>query len=100
MDELGSIRNDLVKDLPIPGMTVVDGEVYLNDTPFDRLSGAEKITLAFEVAKRCAGDLKLVVCDGIEALDTESFSTLERLAEDSGFQVVVTKVSEGRLEVK
>ena len=100
MDELGSIRNDLVKDLPIPGMTVVDGEVYLNDTPFDRLSGAEKITLAFEVAKRCAGDLKLVVCDGIEALDAESFAVLERLAEESCFQVVVTKVSEGRLEIK
>jgi hypothetical protein len=95
LEHLGEVRMDLAKSLPIPGLTIVEGEICLNRVPYGHLSGAERVTLAFEIARRVSGDLKLILCDGIEQLDEESFTRLEQLASESGIQAIVTRVTTG-----
>jgi thymidine kinase len=71
----------------------VDGEVYRKGVPFDRLNTAQRVGIAFEIAKLRAGELKAVCLDGCELLDEEHLKELERNADESGIQVFITRVT-------
>lgn len=95
-------KSELLKSLPIPGIEVVDGELYRDGVPFDRLNTAQRVGIAFEVAKLRAGDLRLVCLDGMELLDSESLVEMRKQAEAGGVQVFITRVQEHghKLEVR
>lgn len=92
LDGIDAYKADLLKSLPIPDLEVIDGEVYRKGVPFDRLNTAQRVGIAFEIAKLRAGDLKAVCLDGCELLDEEHLAELERNAEESGIQVFITRV--------
>lgn len=97
---LEHLRAHLLKQLPIPGVEIIDGEIHRNGIPFPRLNHAQQVKLAVEVARLRAGDVPLVCVDGLECLDQLTFDVfVEELAE-SGLQAVVTRVSEGPLQVR
>lgn len=92
LDDIDAYKAELLANLPIPDLEVVDGEVYRKGVPFDRLNTAQRVGIAFEIAKLRAGDLKAVCLDGCELLDEEHLAELERNAEESGIQVFITRV--------
>ncbi len=99
-----AIRGGLAKDLPIRGLSVQDGEIHLAGVPFGRLSGAERVGLAFDVARACLAGLpdglRFVVVDGAESLDAEHFAALEARAAESDVQVLCTRVDDGDMRVE
>lgn len=104
LDQLSVVRGELANDLPIKGLSVVDGEIHMNGVPFGRLSGAERVGLAFEIARACLAGLpdglRFVVVDGAECLDEEHFAALEKAAAGADVQVLCTRVDEGALRVE
>lgn len=90
--DLDQYKSDLLASLPIPGVEVRDGEVYRDGVPFDRLNTAQRVAIAFEIAKLRAGELRLVCLDGMEMLDDESLAELRRQAEQADVQVFITRV--------
>lgn len=99
LETIAQFRKRALKNLPIPGLEVREGEVYFDGVIFDRLNTAKRIELAIEVAKIRAGELALVPIDGLETFDAETFAEFERAAEVSGVQFFGTKVGEGKLRV-
>ena len=93
LERLALLRSHVAKQLPIPGVEIRDGEVYRGDVPFPRLNHAEQIKLAVEVAKLRAGDCPLVCVDGLECLDEPTFGLLVAALQESGLQVIVTRVA-------
>lgn len=100
LKDLESYKSELLASLPIPGLEVTDGEIFLDGIPFDRLNTAKQIWIAVEIAKLRAGKLGLICVDGAERLDEKSYAEFCDQAESSGLQLVVTRVSEGPLKVK
>lgn len=99
LDAIDAYKSELLASLPISGLEVKDGEVFRDGVPFDRLNTAQKVAIAFEIAKLRAGDLKVVCLDGIELMDSTSLAELKAQAEASGMQVFITKVSDGAFAI-
>jgi len=88
-------------DLPVDGMGV-DAEygVTINGVPIADLSDGESLDLAMEIALRYAGELPLLLVNGLEALDPESEAQLREKLIASDCQCIVTKVSAGELVIE
>ncbi|MFM2091063.1 MAG: Bordetella phage vB BbrM [Planctomycetota bacterium] len=100
LERLDAYKSQLLATLPIPGLTVQDGEVYRNGIPFDRLNTAQQIEIAVEVARLRAGRLGVICVDGMEALDPERYAEFGRQVLASGLQVFVTRADAGEFQVR
>ena len=99
LTKLETMKSGMISSLPIPGLEVRDGEIYVNDVPFDRVNESARIRLAIEVAKLRAGDLGLIAVDGAECMDSASFAEFEKAAAESGLQFIVSMVSDSPLAI-
>lgn len=92
LEAIDRYKSDLLASLPIPGVEVRDGEIYRDGVPFDRLNTAQRVGIAFEIAKLRAGDLRLICLDGMELLDEDSLAELRQQAQAGDVQVFITRV--------
>jgi DNA repair exonuclease SbcCD ATPase subunit len=99
LTDIDAYKEQLLADLPIPGLVVQDGEVYRDGVAFDRLNTAQQVEIAFQIAKLRAGELKVVCLDGLELLDSERLAELEKQAEESGLQVFITRVNDEEFSI-
>ncbi len=81
-------------DLGISGLSIGDGEVKLNGVSIRQASHAEKLRLACAVAMKQSPRLKLLRVDDGEHLDQDSMTLLKQLANQQGWQVVITRVAD------
>lgn len=99
IESIDAYKSELLASLPIPGLTVVDGEIYRDGVPFDRLNTAQQVKIAVEIAKLRAGELGVACVDGLELLDTESYREFCDQAVKSGLQLIITRVSDEEFKV-
>lgn len=97
---LDQYKSDLLSALPIPGVEVIDGEVYRDGIAFDRLNTAQQVWIAVEIAKLRSGDLGVCCVDGLELLDKAAFDEFRDRCLESGLQLFVSRVSDEAFEVK
>lgn len=99
LSDLAGIREAMLEELPIRGLTLQNGEILIDGIPFDRLNESRRVRLAVEVAMLRAGKLPLLCCDGIERLDSNSLEALEQHAQACGIQLVLARVTDSALNV-
>lgn len=99
IERLDELKKRVLERLPIKGLEIKSGQIYLDGVPYDRLNRAKQVQIALRVAKLRAGELPLVLVDNLECLDAETFAAFEQAAEKSGMQFVVTRVTEGPLTI-
>jgi DNA repair exonuclease SbcCD ATPase subunit len=100
LEALDAYKADLLASLPIHGLEVIDGKLYRHGVPFDRLNTAQQVDIAVEIAKLRAGELGLICVDGLELLDAAAYEAFRERAEASGLQMIVSRVSDGGLQVQ
>ena len=100
LEAIDQYKSDLLASLPIPGVEVRDGEIYRDGVPFDRLNTAQRVGIAFEIAKLRAGELRLCCLDGMELLDEDSLAELRSQAEAGDVQVFITRVQSNEFSVQ
>lgn len=98
--DIDAYKSELLASLPIPGVEVIDGEVFRGGVPFDRLNTAQQVDVAVEIAKLRAGDLGVCCVDGLELLDSAAFEAFRKRAIESGLQLFVSRVSDEDFAVK
>ena len=81
-------------------MTVKDGGIYCDGLPFDDLNTGAQYLKAFQAGSLQPGSLGLMVADRGETLGEENWQAFQDAALQSGFQVFVTRVSDGSLDVQ
>lgn len=96
---LEALKGNLLESLPVKGLEIRDGSIYLDGIPFDRVNTAKQIQLAIEVAGLRAGSLGLVCVDNLEHLDPDTFKAFVKAAQKSKLQFVVSRVTQGPLTV-
>ncbi len=97
---LENLKANLLKELPIEGLEIKDGEIYCKDIVFDKLNTAEQVKIAVEVAKLRASELGIICVDGIERLDKDTFNEFKSKAIESGLQMLVTRVGNTELNIR
>ena len=89
-----TLREGLVKDLPVKEVAILDGIIHLNGIPLRRVNDAARATLAVELALLNSGELALILLDGLEKLDSHSMRALEEVIERHEVQMLGARVTQ------
>jgi DNA repair exonuclease SbcCD ATPase subunit len=97
---MATLKSELLSGVPIQGLEIRDGDIYLNGIAFDHVNDAERHRIALEVARLKAGELGLIVLDRSEIFDSKNWESFRQAAIDSGLQVICALVDDGDLQVR
>lgn len=100
LDNLEALKRRALDRLPIQGVEIAEGEILVGGIPFDRVNTAARVQFVLNVAMLRKGSLPLVLLDGLECLDPETFAAFVKAAAALDAQFICTRVTEGPLEVK
>jgi flagellar biosynthesis GTPase FlhF len=100
LSQLEVLKASFLQKLPISGVEIRDDDIFIGDIPFDRVNTARKVEIAIEAAILRSGSLPLIVCDGIEALDSETFRIFRDKIEQRGVQCIVARVDDSEFGIE
>lgn len=100
LDNLDALKSRALDRLPIKGVEIREGEIFVNSIPFDRVNTAARVQFVLNVAMLRKGTLPLVLLDGLECLDPETFESFVQAAGTLDAQFICTRVTEGPLSVR
>lgn len=97
IDAIRKERLDLLKgaDLPLPGLSVVDGELTFNDQHWDNMSGSEQLRVATAIVRKLKPECGFVLIDKLEQMDVDTMKEFGKWLEQEDLQAIATRVSSG-----
>jgi len=101
IEKIDAYKVELLKEIPIEGLEISDGDILVNGVKFDQLNTAQRLRIAVAVAvmRESRNKLPLIWVDGAEALDSQNYADMIAMIEKSGIQAVVARVTDGELKV-
>lgn len=98
--KLENIRSEKKKllesaDLPLPGLSVEDGEITLNGMKWDNMSSSDQLKAATAIIRRLNPKCGFVLVDKLEQMDLDTLCDFGHWLEREGLQVIATRVSTG-----
>lgn len=96
LERLRDLRNNLLDgvDLGLEGLSVASGTITLNGIPLSQASRAEQMIFTCRVLMLERPDLRLLSLDDCEHLDSDSLKKVLAFADEKGYQVLYTLVSD------
>ena len=82
-------------DLPLPGLSVMDGELIYNGQKWDNMSSAEQMIVSTSIVRKLNPKCGFVLLDKLEAMDLDTLQEFGQWLEDEGLQAIATRVSTG-----
>ncbi len=82
-------------DLPLPGLSVEDGELMYNGFKWDNMSGSDQLKVATAIVRKLNSNCGFVLLDKLEQMDQESLKEFGDWLEAEGLQAIATRVSTG-----
>ena len=82
-------------DLPLPGLTVEDGELKYNGHSWDCMSGSEQLRVATAIVRKIKPECGFVLLDKLEQMDEETLIGFGSWLDHEGLQAIATRVSTG-----
>lgn len=79
--------------LPLPELTVVDGELVYRGQRWDCMSGSEQIRVGIAVAAAMNPECRFVLVDKLEQMDAVTMRELDAWLKEHDLQVIATRVS-------
>jgi DNA repair exonuclease SbcCD ATPase subunit len=94
-------RAKAIAHMPIKGLEIRDGSLFVDGVPFKRVNTARKVQVAIQVARYGAGEIPVICVDGLECLEPDVFAGFcEFAAAIPDLQFFVTRVDEGPLRIE
>lgn len=98
--ELEAVRQkktDLLKSaqLPLPELSVQDGELTYNGFKWDNMSGADQLVVSTAIVRKLNPSCGFVLLDKLEQMDLDTLAEFGKWLEDEGLQAIATRVSTG-----
>lgn len=82
-------------DLPLPGLSVEEGELIYNGQKWDNMSGSEQLRVSTAIVRRLNPDCGFVLLDKLEQMDLDTLHEFGKWLEQEGLQAIATRVSTG-----
>ncbi len=81
--------------LPLPELSVSDGELTYQGKPWDCMSGSDQLKVATAIVRALKPDCGFVLLDKLEQFDLDTLQAFGDWAENEGLQIIATRVSTG-----
>lgn len=82
-------------ELPLPGLSVAEGELIYNGQKWDNMSSAEQLKVSTAIVRKLNPKCGFVLLDKLEQMDLETMREFGRWLEAEGLQAIATRVSTG-----
>ncbi|MBN1518162.1 AAA family ATPase [Candidatus Sumerlaeota bacterium] len=82
-------------NLPLPGLTVEQGDLLYNGRQWDCMSGSDQLRVATAIVRKLNPECGFALLDKLEQMDTETLQEFSQWLEHEGLQVIATRVSTG-----
>lgn len=94
IEGLRGLRKDALSDLPIEGLDIRGGRVFVDDTPIEHLNDSDRLLIALQIATQGDNLLRFVYLEHSEFLEEDRFRrAVETLNKTGDVQVVLHRVS-------
>ncbi len=99
-DQIRKVREDKINllnhaDLPLPELSVVDGELVYKGFKWDNLSGSDQLKVAVAIVRKLNPNCGFVLVDKLEQMDMDTLQEFGKWLEAEGLQAIATRVSSG-----
>ena len=97
LEKVRQARTDLLSSapLPLPGLSVENGELVYKGKKWDCMSGAEQLMVATAIVRQLNPSCGFVLLDKLEQMDTDTLRSFGGWLESVGLQAIATRVSTG-----
>lgn len=95
LDKVRQAKHDLLKNsnLPLPELSVENGELIYKGYQWDNMSGAEQLKVATAIVRKLNPNCGFVLMDKLEQMDADTMREFGNWLESEGLQVIATRVS-------
>ena len=97
IEDVRKQKYDLLNNapLPLPGLSVENGELTFNGHKWDALSGSEQLRVATAIVRKLNPECGFVLLDKLEQMDTDTLKEFGAWLEREDLQAIATRVSTG-----
>jgi DNA repair exonuclease SbcCD ATPase subunit len=97
IDNVRKEKSDLLTNanLPLPGLSVADGELVYEGQKWDNMSGADQLKVSTAIVRKLKPDCGFILLDKLEQMDTDTLKEFGEWLEQEGLQAIATRVSTG-----
>lgn len=97
INDLRSKKNSLLDsaELPLPELSVADGELIYKGQKWDNMSGSERLKVSTAIVRKLNPDCGFVLLDKLEQMDMQTLKEFGLWLESEGLQAIATRVSTG-----
>ena len=81
--------------LPVPELSVEDGELVYKGQRWDNMSGSDRLKVATAIVRKLNPNCGFVLLDKLEQMDLETLQEFGQWLEAEGLQAIATRVSTG-----
>ena len=81
--------------LPLPGLSVDNGELTYNGAKWDCMSGSEQLRVSAAIVRKLNPECGFVLMDKLEQMDIDTLNEFGSWLEAEGLQAIATRVSTG-----
>lgn len=81
--------------LPLPGLSIADGELVYKGQKWDNMSGSERLIVSTAIVRKLNPECGFVLLDKLEQLDLDTLREFGSWLEAEGLQAIATRVSTG-----
>lgn len=82
-------------DLPLPELSVKEGELVYKGQKWDNMSGSDRLKVATAIVRKLNPECGFVLMDKLEQMDLDTLKKFGQWLEQEGLQVIATRVSTG-----
>lgn len=82
-------------NLPLPELSIEDGELTYKGAKWDCMSGSEQLVVATAIVRKLNPECGFVLLDKLEQLDIDTLNEFGKWLESEGLQAIATRVSTG-----
>lgn len=98
--KIEAVREEKMKlligaELPLPGLSVEDGELIYNGRKWDNMSGSDQLKVSTAIVRRLNPNCGFVLLDKLEQMDLKTLAEFGVWLEQEGLQAIATRVSTG-----
>lgn len=97
IEDIRTARRKLLDnaELPLPGLSVENGELTYKGHKWDCMSGSEQLRVAAAIVRKLNPECGFVLMDKLEQMDIDTLNEFGEWLEAEGLQAIATRVSTG-----
>ncbi len=97
IEDVRQTRTEMLNSatLPLPGLSVKDGELTYNGFQWENMSGSDQLKVAAAIVRKLNPKCGFVLIDKLEQMDMDTLTEFGQWLEAEGLQAIATRVSTG-----